>query len=109
VTACSAGDSPTGKEGGYICSFTRSLVRRYEVVDAFYWGSGDVVGIRVVSMRITQLLNRSIVAAALRRGTNSSGFRDLTIPCENLSLPLTSVLITTRAYPHAVRRLRWLC
>jgi len=51
------------------------------------------------------VLNRSIVTAVLRRGTNSSGFRDLTIPCENFLLPPITVSITTRSYPHAVRRL----
>ena len=51
------------------------------------------------------MLNRSIVVAVLRRGTNSSGFRDLTILCENFSLPPITVLITTRSYPHAMRRL----
>jgi len=46
VTACSAGDRPGGWEGPYICSFVRSFAfvrRQCEVVDAFYWGSGDAI------------------------------------------------------------------
>ena len=51
------------------------------------------------------MLNRSVVTAVLRRGTNSSGFWDLTILCENFSLQSITVLITTKSYPRAMRRL----
>ena len=46
MTACSAGDRPGVRRGRIFArSFVRSrlLVRRCEVVDAFYWGSGDVI------------------------------------------------------------------
>jgi hypothetical protein len=49
------GRSPWGLGGAVyllVRSFVRSLVRRYEVVDAFNWGSRDVE-FCIVSARIT--------------------------------------------------------
>src|SRR6266568_6105997 len=41
---------------------------------------------------------QSLVSISRLILTNGGGFRDLTIPCENFSLPPTSLTTTTRSY-----------
>src|SRR6266567_7809636 len=42
-------------------------------------------------------------SSCIVKGYQNSGFRDLTIPCENFSLPPTLLpTTTTRPYPHAL-------
>src|SRR6266567_817031 len=94
------GRSPWGL-GGAVYLLVRSFVHRYEVVDAFYWGLRDVIE-SYTSMLDRQVLGRGIGSSCIVKGHQNSGFRDLTIPCENFSLPPTSLPTTTRSYPHAL-------
>src|SRR6266700_2628728 len=80
---------------------SRSFVRQCEVVDAFHWGLRDVIE-SCTSVLDRQVLSRRIDSSCIVKGHQNSGFRDLTIPCENFSLPPTSLPTTTRSYPHAL-------
>ena len=68
---------------------SRLFIRRCEIVDAFNWGSGDVWIPSYIREDYTGL-KRSVAVVYYKGGTVSSGFRDLTIPCENFSLPPTT-------------------
>ena len=97
VTACSAGDCPGGQEGPYICSFVRSRlsVRRYKVVDAFYWGSGDVIKCCSSILDRTGALGRRIAQQLNCKGPIVVVFE----------ISPSEKIFTTRSYPHAMRRL----
>ena len=96
VTACSAGNRPGGQEGPYTCSFvrSRSFVRRCEVVDAFYWGTGDDIEYRASMLDRTGALDR-------RTAQQSSYCREPTVvvfkisPSENFSPPPSTPTTTT--------------
>ena len=51
---------------------------------------------------ITQVLGRRIGSSCIVKGHQNSGFRDLTIPCENFSLPPTTLTTTTTSCLHAL-------
>ena len=44
---------------------------------------------------IAQVLGRRIGSSCTVKGHQNSGFRDLTIPCENFSIPPTTLTTTT--------------
>src|SRR6266567_8830589 len=100
------GRSPWGL-GGAVYLLVRSFVRsrlfvcRCEVINAFHWGLRDVIE-SYTSMLDRQVLGRGIGSSCIMKGHQNSGFRDLTIPCENFSLLPTLLPTTTRPYPHAL-------
>ena len=51
---------------------------------------------------IAQVLGRRIGSSCTVKGHQNSGFRDLTIPCENFSLPPTTLTTTTTSCSHAL-------
>src|SRR6266700_4580382 len=100
------GRSPWGLGGAVyllIHSFiySRLFVHQYEVINAFYWGLRDIIK-SYTSMLDRQVLSRGIGSSCIVKGHQNSSFRDLTIPCENFSLPPTSLPTTTSSYPHAL-------
>src|SRR6266567_5866353 len=97
------GRSPWGL-GGAVYLFARlfAIVHLCEVVNAFHWGLRDVIK-SCTSMLDRQVLGRGTGSSCIVKGHQNSGFRDLTIPCENFSLPPTSLpTTTTRPYPYAL-------
>src|SRR6266700_2977062 len=97
------GRSPWGL-GGAVYLFARSfaIVRSCEVVNAFHWGLRDIIE-SYISILDRQVLGRGIGSNCIIKGHQNSGFRDLTIPYKNFSLPPTSLpTTTTRSYPHAL-------
>src|SRR6266567_3185371 len=100
------GRSPWGLGGAVyllVCSFicSQSFVCQCEVVNAFHWGLRDVIK-SYISMLDRQVLGRRIGSSCIVKGHQNSGFQDLTILCENFSLPPISLPTTTRSYPHAL-------
>src|SRR6266702_5515464 len=97
------GRSPWGL-GGAVYLFARlfAIIRLCEVVNAFYWGLRDVIK-SYISMLDRQVLSRGTGSSYIIKGHQNSGFQDLTILCENFSLPPTSLpTTTTRPYLHAL-------
>ena len=80
------------------------LIRRCEVVDAFYWGTGDVIEYCASMLdRIGALGRRIVQWSSYYRGPTVVVFK-ISLSENFLLLPLMPTT-TTRSCPHAMRRL----
>ena len=102
------GRSPQGLGGAVyllVRSFVRSrlFIRRCEVVDAFYWGSGGYYRILCIHVGSYRCPRQNSVVVVVCREPTVVFFK--ISPSENFSPPPSTPTTTTRSCPHAVRRL----